>query len=751
MTENFEGQNKVQEKKKGMFKRFAEMLKSAFGAFIDAFDFFSSNYKNTKWGSYISVCVCVGFIAARTLYENLSHTAILAVLLWIFILALACVLVYLGERLVKVLFRFNVLFVYYWILLFLLMKNGVYSGCLKSVRTPSLILVGISSFAILVFANGLFSIIKNKNRSKFVISVTSVFALLSVFYLVFIFGEGFSESETEDYLLLDQLENVSIVSVEDAISIDGRTMGPYETKVIEYGTDSFPGEEIDLSAYASDADGLRGFYRTKFLKMDLEHAMIQGMAWYPEDASDCPILFIMHGNHTTNETSHDGYDYLGEYLSSYGYVVVSIDENILNTLSGENDARAIFFLEHMKVIRDYTLDETNPLYQKGDFSNIAIAGHSRGGESAALAYLFNDLERYTENAVRKLNFDFDIQSIIAIAPSVNQFTPADHPVEIEDVNYLLIQGANDHDIYGYMGMTQYENVTFSGEEDCFKSAFYILDANHGQFNTKWGSYDLQFPYSQWINVKNLLPEEEQEQIAKTLIKTFLDDTLLGDKTHHTIFEDYRSYTEILAETIYITQYQSSKQLIICDFEEDSDLTTGSLDGTKVQAYHVGVWGEKTENYSNKGLSKADRQNHILNLKWTEKTDPYVEFVFPKQDVRGGILTFSIADADLRMVEEEDYQLLECKVILKDEYGKEASIITRDYASLYPPLPVKLGKMQYLVRDFEYKIQLQTVRIPVEDFNLDEEIIDFESIVEIEIHILNRESGEIHLDKIGIEK
>lgn len=751
MEEKFEGKNETQEKKKGRLTRLADLLKSTFRSFVEMLDFFPTNYKNTKVGSYILVCVWIAIMTAKILYENLSRTAVLAVLLWILIVAVACFVIYVGERLVKFIFRYNFIFFYYWALLFFLLKKGIHIGCLKSVRVPSLIFVAIFSFVVLAFVNGIFTMIVNKNRNLLVCVTTIIFAISSILGFGFLQGEGMASSKVNEYLELVNKGEDSDTLLEDMNSIDGTTMGPYQTLVAEYGVDDLESKEIDLSMYATDASGLAGFYRQKFLNMDIEHAGIHGKVWYPETKNNCPMLFIVHGNHTTNETSFEGYEYLGEYLSSYGYMVISIDENILNTLSGENDARAVFFLEHMDMIHQYILDKTNPLYQKGDFSNIAIAGHSRGGESVALAYLFNELTNYSENGVRKLDYDFNVKSIVAIAPSVNQFMPADHPVEIEDVNYLLLQGANDQDIYGYMGMTQYENVTFSGEKECFKTAFYIANANHGQFNSKWGKYDVQFPYSIWLNVKNLLPEEEQEQIAKTVIKAFLDDTLLGDKTHHDLFTDYQNYTEILPDTIYITQYQPSRETIISDFEEDADLKTGTMENSKVKVHHVGIWAELTEDYSNQGMSKKSRQNHVLKLKWTDKTDPYVEFVFPKMDFENGILSFCIADADLRAVEEEEYELLVCEIRIKDEHGEVASCVTGNYASIFPPIPTKLGKMQYITGDTEYKIALQTIRLPIEEFINDSEEIDLSAIVEIEIHILNRDTGSVFLDKIGIEK
>ena len=54
-----------------------------------------------------------------------------------------------------------------------------------------------------------------------------------------------------------------------------------------------------------------------------------------------------------------------------------------------------------------------------------------------------------------------------MAPSVNQYLPAGHETELSDIDYLVLQGANDQDISVFLGNEQYENVSFS------KDGYYI--------------------------------------------------------------------------------------------------------------------------------------------------------------------------------------------------------------------------------------------------------------------------------------
>ena len=342
------------------------------------------------------------------LRENISRTPFVAVLLFHSILIVAAFLIWIGECLVKKIFRFNLHFLFYWLLLSYFFTKGISSGCIKIVRIESKILSVLFALVILVFSKGIIAIFIKKRRKKLLIYLTIISAIFTIISVVFLSGEGFKESKVETFLMLQKESTYKYINIEDAVEIDGKTIGPYQVETLSYGDDSLSSlesGEVNLSMYARNAEGLYGKYRKIVLKMDLNQAKLKGMIWYPEEKENCPILFIMHGNHTINETSHDGYGYLGEYLASYGYMVVSVDENILNTLSNENDARAILFLENMKMVEKYIEDESNVLYRKGDVSKIAVAGHSRGGESAAITYLFNQLEYYTENGMSRLTYE----------------------------------------------------------------------------------------------------------------------------------------------------------------------------------------------------------------------------------------------------------------------------------------------------------------------------------------------------------
>lgn len=561
----------------------------------------------------------------------------------------------------------------------------------------------------------------------------------AVLLAVFLFTDGFEDHYIEKYVALSPRE-ASAAAFEDSLS-----MGPQKVLTVDYGTeDGLPSDTVSLSAYMSRSSAeWTGAYADYYLDYSLGAVPLVGRVWYPAGGKDCPVLFIAHGNHEIAVDSYLGYDYLGEYLASFGYVVVSVDHNACNLLYNENDGRAVLLLEHIGLLLEYNAQSGNPLYGVLDPENIAIGGHSRGGEMAATAYLFNGYDRYPENGNIEFDYHYNIRSIVAIAPTVNQYKPADHSVAIEDVNYLLLHGTDDRDVTSFMGMAQYENITFSGEGDYLKTALYIAGANHGQFNSLWGAYDQPAPFSTLLNTESMLSEEEQQTIACLFIKTFLDVTLKGDLSCQSLLTDWDGYAAQLPETVYVQCYETSGFTVIADFEEDSDLETASLEGTTVTTDGLLLWTEELVDFAD----DSSFDTHALRLR-TSSLDSRYTITMADTDFTGCSLSLDVYDRNEQAVERGQYRLLDFAVELTDGEGRTATARAADFATLYPVMPVRTDKLDYVFQNCTYKTSFATVTFPQKGFEAQE---DFNWQRVQAVSLVFDSSLDLMIDNIGLSR
>ena len=598
---------------------------------------------------------------------------------------------------------------------------------------------------LILFLKSAWSFLIGKRYTKFngsVIVLGVVFIGVSIYFLN---SKGFEDTYIKTYLQLEQSAPLltEAESKKFQSSVQG---GEYTVLTATYDLSDadITSKTVNLTSYAQNK-GFAGYVKEKYQGYGLNKVPLRGKIWYPRELKNCPTLFIIHGNHDYIEESYLGYEYLGQYLASYGYVMVSIDQNACNLLTNENDARAILLLENIKAVQKYNAQKDNPIYQKIDTQNIAIAGHSRGGEAVSIAYLFNDEEVNPNNGKIKLDYHFNIKSVIAIAPTIDQYQPTSKAVELEDVNYLIIHGANDQDLYSFGGIKQYKDIHFTGEGDYIKTALYCAGCNHGQFNSRWGLYDRTGFYSKSLNVENFVSEQEQQRIAEIFIKTFLDCTLKGNRTYISLFEDYRKYRENIPQTLYVQSYQTSDFNVIGNFEEDTILTTGTMEGVELDVEGGSVWTE--------GLypTEAANGNSSAYIQWNNNKTPTLKIDTPVLDMKGHILQFDVMNLEEgfkeKEVEEGKIGLLQGSIILEDAMENQSTIRLADVATIYPAFLVRLTKLQYLSNSIEYKHQFQTVSIPIERFESENSELDTSQITGIRI-TFEGELGTVAIDEIG---
>ena len=590
--------------------------------------------------------------------------------------------------------------------------------------------------------------------------VVTVLSVVYIGYYIFFFtNDNFGEDRVDFYNQIPVETSGQVLSFDTYLE-----NGKYNVVSLTYGPDSFDDivtETLDYTVFDSvrDRGGLDAFFDL-FLDYDFKKVPVKGKIWYPEGESDCPVFFMVHGNHDSNVPSYLGYEYLGEYLASNGYVVVSVDENIINATGEGNDKRAILLLDNMKFIFEQNKLDNSILRGLIDEDKVAIGGHSRGGEMVATAYLFNDLEAYPEDGNIKFDYHFNIKSIIAISPVCDQYMPVSHSVEISDVNYLLLHGANDQDVTSMMGEKQYNNVTFTGEDkelsqnasedkddkkdtldakekEYLKSSVYILGANHGQFNSLWGRYDMDGVANHYLNTNYFIDEADQKFIAKAYIRVFLDSTLEIDKTYESLLSDISGYRSYLPKTVYITNYSDSDFINLVTFDDTVDIAN-SENGASIECTGTKTWTIAQYARGDGG----EGENYVLDCSWEKGSEPVVEVTFPEIDISNGCISFEVAD--LREDTEKYREGLKYSIELKDASGKTVTV--ENPVLVYHSLAIQLYKQEVLAGKYEYKHQLQ--RVAIDPSMFDDAKFDYSKVVAIRIITDGTDEGEIVINNIG---
>jgi dienelactone hydrolase len=312
-----------------------------------------------------------------------------------------------------------------------------------------------------------------------------------------------------------------------------------------------------------------------------ENAPLNGIVWFPRGQGPFPVVICVHGNASPYADSEKGYQYLGELFASKGMIFVSVDNTFLNgATNGENDARAYILLKTIEQIISW--NKGTVLENKIDTENIALIGHSRGGEAVVNAAIFNRLKSYPDNANFEFDFDYNIKAIVSIAPVEGQYRPAERKVTANYLNHLVIQGAQDGDVFMNQGIRYFNRA--NPEKDNVISNVWVEGANHAQFNSVWTQKQDPFPSLR----KDLLTPEKQQEIAKVLIYSFIDMSF-GNR-------EYREFYKNLNKNDYgydlLSVVKSGKETIIDDFENKIDPTITKLAGWNNSSEGLEKWTEK---------------------------------------------------------------------------------------------------------------------------------------------------------------
>jgi hypothetical protein len=306
----------------------------------------------------------------------------------------------------------------------------------------------------------------------------------------------------------------------------------------------------------------------------MDEVPLHGVGHMPNGPGPYPLVLIVHGNHSPTDPSYDGYNYLTELLASHCMIAISIEEDFLNgNVGGEMDARGIVLLRHLQLWREWTRDPTHPYYGMVDLSNIGLSGHSRGGEAIVAAELFNtSLHDFSDP---EFNFNFDIEALYAIAPVDGQFDGTPSPITLKGADYYVMHGSHDGDVWTFPGHKMYNRAYPVTENTSnYKGFLWIHGANHGQWNSGWGTCC----EGTYTSPTARISEPNQMQFAKLYIPAVFLKSLKSIHGYKYFLNDEVSFSSIPSGIKTVRQYQDPERLFLNHFEEDDNLSSGSQTG-----------------------------------------------------------------------------------------------------------------------------------------------------------------------------
>lgn len=228
---------------------------------------------------------------------------------------------------------------------------------------------------------------------------------------------------------------------------------------------------------------------------------LRGSLYYPTNrTSPSPVIVLVHGNHSSCDSgsapnctvfkrNDRGYAYLGENLATWGYTVLSLDQDQLMAFQDSSQGKGMHQRRLLIAAALDMLDQANTtglpdegasgindkLVGKLDMERIGMMGHSRGGDAVSS---FIDYNRTRPEPGKR----YPLRGVISLAP-VDYERRAPYGVP-----YLTILPHCDGDVSNLQGARMFERGQYVVDGDPFpKIQFSIHGTNHNWFNSVWSA------------------------------------------------------------------------------------------------------------------------------------------------------------------------------------------------------------------------------------------------------------------------
>ncbi len=469
--------------------------------------------------------------------------------------------------------------------------------------------------------------------------------------------------------------------------------------------------------------------------------------YYPTDLQSLdpqPLVVISHGN----GHEYTWYDYLGEHLSSHGYVVMS---HMNNTMPGVDAASSTTLsnVEYFQGNVDTLLG--GALAGKVRTDQMAWIGHSRGGEGVVRAY-----DRIDDGIYTPFNFSAsDLKLISSIAPTFFLGISNSNP---HGVPYHLLAGSADGDVTGGVDcpVCQFFRIVSAAEGPT--QVTYIQGADHNDFNC-CGFPDGVGPAQ--------IPRPEVHEITEAYYLVLMEYYLKGNRA--TLEYLQRSPRDLLpAQSMAVftlaNQYRAGPQhpqFVIDDFQETPpDLSQSSsgwavnfdvdqvqegklVDGNAVLSH---VFSDRFNGMTWAGTSAFESAAGLV-FEWANGVERFYEWSVPagidENWRRWNILSFRVCQGTRHPNTNLINGPLDFTVTLVDRDGVTASLSTREYAEI--ATPYRRGGLGF---GAGWSNEFHTIRIRLADFEVADPQLDLGKIATLRFQFGNGFGTSV--GKIGVD-
>lgn len=448
--------------------------------------------------------------------------------------------------------------------------------------------------------------------------------------------------------------------------------------------------------------------------------------WYPSNISAMnalPLIVISHG-WTYNYTN---YDYIGEHLASYGYIVMSHWNDVGN---GDPDGTNTASLSLIEAI-DHLIANQDTLFGgvlngKIDHHHMGWLGHSTGGESPVRAYtrLHNG-----ENASAYFSWN-DVSFISSLCP-VSWFP--DSVVNPYRVNYHQFLGGADTDVSGMPSNNYWQPFTIYERGIGNKHVIYVHGAGHGVFNTD------SLNAFQWQSGPDLINRAQLHPVVKSYLlamaELYCKQNFAGQEFFTRSYAEYHpmNIDSAVVITNEFKEAQSPDKRVIDDFETNDTLTLASSNAIVASNLHNSYEllmqdFDQTFHYfplrPANGMTRARFTDspHCLVIEWD--SIGFVRYVIPDslKDFSG------YAFLSLRACQRTQHPFnvaldssINFAITITDEAANAATVKIEDYGPI----------IQTYQRSSGWQNEFCTIRIRLSDFLVNGTQLDLSAIESLE--------------------